>query len=150
MAPGVAPPRRAAAAWPNSWNPAENTVAANTSSSRNGLSNASKVAEARPFSQSTHQHTARNPTSTATTTIGANSAAKGAVSRRVRSGSVTAYLKRSASSGFALRSSGSEPSAATIRPAGRSRSSTSVRTLSAVTVRPAAALTRSATSSRLR
>jgi hypothetical protein len=40
----------------------------------------------------THQHTAVNAPRTTTTRKGWNSAAKGAVIRRVRSGSVTAYL----------------------------------------------------------
>ncbi len=51
MTPGMAPPRRAAAAWPNSWKPADSTVTATTSSSSPGLSNASCAAAARPLLQ---------------------------------------------------------------------------------------------------
>ena len=72
----------------------------------------------------------------ATTTSGWNSRANGAVSRRVRSGSVTAYLNRSASSGLdRCDAPADDPSAATSSPSGRSCSSTSVRTLSLETVR---------------
>ncbi len=71
MAPGSAPPYRAAAACPNSWNPPESTVTTNTSRSRCGRSNASYADAASPCSKNTHQVTARNPTTiTATTAAG--------------------------------------------------------------------------------
>ena len=100
------------------------------------MSKAWYVAEARPFSMNTHQQTAAKATITATTTTGLNSRANGAVSRRVRSGSVTAYLNRSASSGLDFFTSGCDPSGRVSSPIGRSCWSTRVRTLSAVTVRP--------------
>ncbi len=84
----------------------------------------------------THQQTAAKAASTAITMTGLNSRANGAVSRRVRSGSVTAYLNRRASSGLDFFTSGWEPSSLASRPIGRSCWSTSVRTLSPVTVRP--------------
>ncbi len=89
MAPGVAPPRRAAAACPNSWNPADSTVTTRISSTSPGLAKASCVAEARPLTISTHQQLARKAAVTRTTISGLKSTAKGAVMRRVRSGSVT-------------------------------------------------------------
>ena len=89
MTPGVAPPYLAAAACPNSWNPAITTVTANTSSSSPGRSNASYAAEASPLRKNTHQHTTLNASSSATTTKGRNRTLNGSVSRRVRSGSVT-------------------------------------------------------------
>ena len=147
MTPGTAPPRRAAAAWPNSWKPAENTVTAITSSSSPGLSNASCAAAARPRSSRTHQHTTRNASSTTAISTGLNRRANGDVIRRVRSGSLTAYLNRSASSGLDFLTSGWLPSGLVSRPSGRSWSSTSVRTLSPVTVVPKPAVTCSATSS---
>ena len=98
--PGVAPPRRAAAAWPNSWKPAESTVTTRTSSSRPGLAKASWVAEASPLTNSTHQHMARKAAVTAHHDQGVNSAANGAVIRRVPSGSVTDVPEPQPSSGF--------------------------------------------------
>ncbi len=76
MAPGVAPPRRAAAACPNSWKPADSTVTSRISSTRPGLAKASWVAEASPLTISTHQQMARKAAVTATTISGLNSAGK--------------------------------------------------------------------------
>ncbi len=121
-------------------------MTATTSSSSPGLSKASYVAEASPFSMKTHQHTATKAATTTATTKGLNSRAKGVVSRRVRSGSETAYLNRSASSGLDFLTSGCVPSARASSPIGRSWPSTRVRTLASDTVRPKRSLTRSATS----
>ncbi len=147
MTPGVAPPRRAAAACPNSWKPAEKTVTAKTSTSRPGLSNASYVAEASPLRKNTHHVTPAKTAITTSTSSGLNSRAKGDVRRRVRSGSLTAYLNRSASSGLDFSTCGWDPSSPTRSPEGRSWFSTRLRTLSGVTVRPNDALTSRATSS---
>ena len=57
ITPGVEPPRRAAAAWPNSWKPAEKTVTTKISTSSPGLCSASWVAEASPLSNSSHHET---------------------------------------------------------------------------------------------
>ncbi|MFA4841353.1 MAG: hypothetical protein WC580_06570 [Agrococcus sp.] len=118
--PGAAPAREAAAAWPNSWKPAESTVTANTSSSSHGCSNAWWVADASPFVASTQTVTTANATSTGTTTTGDSSAWNGRVMRCVRAGSVTSLRKRIRSRGSARRTSGSEPSASRSRPSGRS------------------------------
>ena len=150
MAPGVAPPRRAAAAWPNSWKPAESTVTTRISSTRPGLAKASCVAEASPLTISTHQHVARKAAVTATTIRGLNSVANGAVIFRVRSGSVTEYRKRMPSSGFDFFTAGSEPSASRSRPSGRSWEVIRVRTFSALTSRPKLSLACPAISSRPR
>ena len=88
ITPGVDPPRRAAAAWPNSWKPAESTVTMKTASSRPGWWNASCVAEARPLSSSSHQQSQKNAAVMATTSTGWNRRANGAVSRSVFAGSV--------------------------------------------------------------
>src|SRR5215217_3028050 len=106
MAPGVDPPYRAAAAWPNSWNPADSTVTAKTSNKKPGLWNASYAADARPLSKSSHQHRYTNAATKPTTGSGPNSRANGRVIRSVRRLSVTTYLNRSASSGFDLRTCG--------------------------------------------
>ena len=66
------------------------------------------MAEPSPLVKSTHAEMARERARTrATTTRGVNSAANGAVSRRVTAGSETTHRRRSASSGLAFRSSGS-------------------------------------------
>ena len=128
MTPGVAPPYRAAAACPNSWKPADTTVTTNTRMSSPGRSNASYAADARPFRKNTHQHTTVNARSRATTIQGRKRNRNGSVSRRVRSGSVTAYRKRRASRGFRFFISGLLPSVSTRSPRGRSLALTKWRT----------------------
>jgi len=126
MAPGVAPPYRAAAAWPNSWKPADTMVKAKTISSSPGWSKAWSVAEARPFSSRTQAHTATNASRTVATTNGLNKRANGAVIRRVTDGSETTYRNVSASSGFDLLTSGCDPSASCRTPSVRNLESHSV------------------------
>jgi hypothetical protein len=150
IAPGVDPPYRAAAACPNSWNPAETTVKANTVSSRAGWSNAWWVAEASPLWRSTQPHTAKNAATSTTTTTGAKSSANGAVTRLVASGSETTYLNLSANKGFERRTSGSDPSAFVSTPRVRSLLSHRVSMSAADTWRPTAAPTASATSAMVR
>ena len=84
------------------------------------MPNAWAVAAASPWEKSTQPATAPKASTTGTTTSGWNSAAKGAVSRRVTAGSVTTRRNRSASNGSDRRSSGSLPSARRSRPSGRS------------------------------
>ena len=106
---------------------------AKTTSSSSGWSKAWWVAEPSPLVKSTHVEMAANAVRTRATTTGANSAANGAVSRRVTAGSETTHRRRSASSGLGFRSSGSVPSGARSRPSGRSLVSVSRRTSSSPT-----------------
>src|SRR6185437_15444092 len=92
-----APPYRQADACPSSWKPAEATASANTRSSSPGLSNASAVAEATPLWKRTNQNTAAKPARAGHMIQGENRNVNGAVSRRVRTGSVTRTFQRSAS-----------------------------------------------------
>jgi hypothetical protein len=121
-------------------------VTTKTRSSRPGCWKASYVAEASPFSKNTHQQTTANAAMSGTTSSGRNSPANGAVSRRVRSGSVMAYRSRSPSSGLVRLTSGWLPSARVSRPSGRSFSWTRVAMFAALTSRPVDAETAAATS----
>ena len=135
ITPGVAPPYLQAAAWPNSWKAADSTIIAHSASTIPGWKTAWWSAEARPFSTSTHQLIAANASSTGIATTGANSAANGAVRRRVTRSLVMTTFSLSASSGLFLRVTGSAPSAATTRPSGASFSVTRYCTSSAVMCR---------------
>ena len=86
---------------------------------------------------------------TAVTSRGWNSGAKGAVIRRVSRGWETTTRNRSPSNGFALRVFGCEPSGSSSNPSGRSLSS-STSTFSALTVRPLATVILAASSSWVR
>src|SRR4051812_20190189 len=119
---------------------------------RNRLGNwkAWAVAAARPSRNSTQTDTARKASTTGIATNGVNSTANGVVSRRVTAGSVTTLRMRSASSGFARRSSGSLPSASRRRRGGGSVASTRWSTSSGRTSRPDVSLTTAATSATVR
>ncbi len=149
MAPGVAPPYRHAAAWPNSWKAADATIMTHRARIMPGWKNAWWSAEARPFSTKTHQLIAAKAASRGTDTTGANSLANGEVMRRVTFSSVMTTLSFSARSGLFFRVFGWTPSAATRRPSGRSFSSTRYCTSSTVTWRSTAQETSSATASQL-
>jgi hypothetical protein len=84
------------------------------------------------------------------TTGGRKSGLKTVVIALTRRSGTSAARNFSASSGSAFWSSGLEPSAAAMIPSGRSRSSTSWRTLSALTPRLIASLTAAAISSFVR
>ncbi len=139
--PGSAPLYRAAAACPNSWKPPESTVTAKTSNSRCGRWKASYAAGPSPFQKNTQAVTARKPSTTSAIGSGRNRNRNGSVIRRVLTGSVTAYLSFSPSSGLDLFSGGSEPSDSLIRPKGLRCWSISATTISSETPRCRAWLT---------